>query len=1045
MDFQAFRRHSLKTRILIVTLGLIVAAVWSLSFYASRLLRDGIVHLLGEQQRSTIAFVAKEIDNDISNRIRALELTAANLEPALLSRHEALQQRLEQHLVLQSMFNIGTWVTDAEGTTIGVVPRSIGNLGVSYRDREYFTRTIRDNRPTVSSPLIGKVIQTPIIVIAVPLRDAHGKPIGALCGGTRLDQASFFDPITENRYGKTGGFLVISPETRQIIKATDSRRNMEVLAPRGVNPSTDRGLEHPPMTQIQKNARGVEILVSSHAIPSAGWVAAALLTTEEAFAPINDIHRGILLAAALVTALAGSVMWWLLNRQLRPLGEAARALDVIRESGAAPHPLPLTRNDEIGILITAFNESLGQLQQREQALRESEQRFRALHDGSFGGIAIHDKGAILDCNQALADMSGFSHEELIGMDGLQLIAPAWRDRVRNNIKNGYDRPYDAEGLRKDGSVYPLAIRGKNIPYKGNTVRVTEFRDISEQKQAEQQLRIAATAFESSEGMFITDAEHRFVRANRAFLQMVGYSFDELQPHRPAIIHSERNPPELVADLLDSLDRDGAWRGEFWARRKNGEDFPTRLSVTAVRDEAGGTTHYVSGIEDITERKLAEEEIRHLAYFDQLTGLPNRQLLTDRLQQALAASGRHHRCGAVLFVDLDNFKTLNDTLGHEQGDILLRQVAQRLSRCVRECDTVARQGGDEFVIMLEALGETLADAANHAERVGDKIIASLNQPYHFPGYEHHSSASIGIAMFSGCDDVADELLKRADMAMYQAKSAGRNTLRFFDPEMQAVVSARAALEAGLREALQRAHFVLHFQPQVDSAGRLRGAEVLLRWHDPRYAQVPARIFISVAEETGLIIPIGEWVLSTVCAQLVAWQADPALAHLSIAVNISPRQFQQKDFVERLLATIERSGADPRRLKLELTEGILVKDIDDVVAKMGALKVHGIGFSLDDFGTGYSSLSYLKRLPLDQLKIDQGFVRDILADADDAAIAGMVVALGENFGLTVIAEGVETEAQLFKLAELGCNHYQGYLFSRPLPQADFEAYARRQTRR
>ncbi|WP_305073256.1 putative bifunctional diguanylate cyclase/phosphodiesterase, partial [Propionivibrio sp.] len=565
------------------------------------------------------------------------------------------------------------------------------------------------------------------------------------------------------------------------------------------------------------------------------------------------------------------------------------------------------------------------------------------------------------------------------------------------------------------------------------------------KRAEQQLRIAATAFESREGMFITDAEHRFVRANRAFLQMVGYTFDELLPLPPAVIHSERNPPEFLADLLHALDRDGAWRGEFWARRKDGEDFPTRLSVTAVRDEAGVATHYVLGIEDITERKLAEEEIRHLAYFDQLTGLPNRQLLADRLQQALAASCRHHQCGAVLFIDLDNFKTLNDTLGHEQGDVLLREVARRLSRCVRECDTVARQGGDEFVIMLEALGESLPDAANHAELVGEKIIASLNQPYLFPGYEHHSSASIGIAMFSGCDEVADELLKRADMAMYQAKSAGRNTLRFFDPEMQAVVSAHAALEAGLREALQQDHFVLHFQPQVDSACRLTGAEVLLRWHDPRYAQVPARIFITVAEETGLIIPIGEWVLSTVCAQFVAWQADPALAHLSIAVNISPRQFQQKDFVERLLATLEHSGADPRRLKLELTEGILVKDIDDVVAKMGALKAHGIGFSLDDFGTGYSSLSYLKRLPLDQLKIDQGFVRDILADADDAAIAGMVVALGENFGLTVIAEGVETEAQLFKLAELGCNHYQGYLFSRPLPQADFEAYARSQTRR
>lgn len=1041
MDFQAFRRHSLKTRILVVTLCLIVASVWSLSFYASRLLREGIAHLLGEQQRSTVAFVAKEIDFNINNQIKALELTAANLGPALLSQHQALQSRLEQQLALLSLFNTGIWLTDAEGTTIADVPLSTGRLGVNYRDREYFSKTIRNNRPTVSDPIKGRIVNATVIVISVPIRDARGNAIGTLCGGTRLDQARFFEPITETRYGRTGGFLVISPKTRLIIKATDSRRDMEELPPQGVNPSTDRGLERPPMTQIQKNAHGVEILVSSHAIPSAGWVAAATLTTEEAFAPINDIHRSILLAAALASLVAGGIIWWLLNRQLNPLDEAARTLDKVKRTGDALPPLPVTRNDEIGILITAFNELLGQFQQRELALSESEERFRALHDGSFGGISIHDKGTILDCNQALAEMSAFSLDELVGMDGLQLIAPAWRDWVRGNIKSGHDRPYEAEGLRKDGSVYPLAIRGKNIPYKGNTVRVTEFRDISDQKRAEQQQRIAATAFESREGMFITDAEHQFVRANRAFLQMVGYTFDELQPHPPGVIHSERNPPGLLADMLHSIESEGTWQGEFWARRKNGEEFPARLSVTAVRDGTRVTTHYVSGIEDITERKLAEEEIRHLAYFDQLTDLPNRQLLADRLQQALASSCRHHQCGAVLFIDLDNFKTLNDTLGHEQGDVLLRQVAQRLSLCVRECDTVARLGGDEFVIMLEALGESQPDAANHAERVGEKIIASLSQPYHFPGYEHHSSASIGIAMFSGCDEVADELLKRADMAMYQAKSAGRNTLRFFDPEMQAVVSARASLEAGLREALQRGHFVLHFQPQVDSACRLTGAEVLLRWHDPRYASVPARIFIDVAEESGLIIPIGEWVLSTVCAQLAKWESDPALAQLTVSVNISPRQFQQKAFVDRLFDIIERSGADPRRLKLELTEGIMVKDIDDVVAKMDAIKARGIGLSLDDFGTGYSSLSYVKRLPLDQLKIDQGFIRDILTDPDDAAIARMIIALGENFGLNIIAEGVETEAQLLKLAEQGCNHYQGYLFGRPMPLEDFEAYAHR----
>ena len=405
---------------------------------------------------------------------------------------------------------------------------------------------------------------------------------------------------------------------------------------------------------------------------------------------------------------------------------------------------------------------------------------------------------------------------------------------------------------------------------------------------------------------------------------------------------------------------------------------------------------------------------------------------------MAASCRHNRCGALLFIDLDNFKTLNDTLGHDQGDALLQQVAQRLARCVREGDTVARLGGDEFVVMLESLSGSMKEAAAHAEIVGEKIVATLGQPYSLTGYEHRSSASIGVAMFLGCNDVAEELLKRADMAMYQAKSAGRNTMRFFDPAMQAVVSARATLESGLREALQKSHFVLNYQAQVDSAYRITGAEVLLRWQNPQYAQIPSRAFIPVAEETGLILPIGQWVLETACERLAEWAKDPTLSHLSIAVNISARQFQQKNFVDLVLQAIERTGANPLRLKLELTESMLLHDVDDVIAKMGALKAKGVGFSLDDFGTGYSSLAYLKRLPLDQLKIDQGFIRDILSDPDDAAIARMIVALGENFGLTVIAEGVESEKQLLKLAEQGCNHYQGFLFCRPLLQPDFERY-------
>ncbi|MGV3653413.1 MAG: putative bifunctional diguanylate cyclase/phosphodiesterase, partial [Noviherbaspirillum sp.] len=432
---------------------------------------------------------------------------------------------------------------------------------------------------------------------------------------------------------------------------------------------------------------------------------------------------------------------------------------------------------------------------------------------------------------------------------------------------------------------------------------------------------------------------------------------------------------------------------------------------------------------------AVQEIRHLAYYDTLTRLPNRTLLQERLKEALASSASR-REGALLFIDLDNFKTLNDTLGHDQGDRLLQQVALRLTSAVRETDLVARLGGDEFVVMLENLDADAGRATVQARTVGEKILAALNQPFRLAGYEAHSTPSIGIALFAGHQDDAGELLKRADLAMYQAKAAGRNTLRFFDPGMQAALSDRAALEGDLRQGMQRNEFLLEYQPQVDSKGQVIGAEALLRWRHLLRGLVAPVQFIPLAEECGLILPLGLWVLETACRQLAAWGANPRMARLTLAVNVSARQFRHPEFVEQVLAVLDKTGADPRKLKLELTESFLVDNVEDTITRMNALQAKGVRFSLDDFGTGYSSLAYLKRLPLDQLKIDQSFVRDVLTDPNDAVIARAIVALGQNLGLSVIAEGVESEAQRDFLANNGCHAYQGYLFSPPLPPERFE---------
>ncbi len=518
--------------------------------------------------------------------------------------------------------------------------------------------------------------------------------------------------------------------------------------------------------------------------------------------------------------------------------------------------------------------------------------------------------------------------------------------------------------------------------------------------------------------------------------------------RNALGYTRREIPGIVWDepgltQLESLTEARMPIRDFEIGRgdSNGDKHYVRISAEPIFDASGAFKGYRGVGSDITERKVSEEKIQHLVYADTLTSLPNRRLLMDHLEQAMIATARHGHQAALMFVDLDDFKTLNDTLGHDKGDLLLKQIAQRLLACVREGDTVARLSGDEFIVLLEDLSEDAQDAAAQAETVSGKILDALGRPYQLDGLGHHSSASIGVTLFGGNvrEDI-DEPLKRAELAMYQAKRAGRGTLRFFEPEMRTAVNTRATLEADLRDAVTRGQFLLYYQPQSGGDRSLVGVEALVRWQHPERGMVAPVEFIPVAETSGLILHLGRWVLKAACQQLATWAARPGMADLTMSVNVSAREFRQPDFVDEVVTILEVTGANPNRLKLELTESVLVDNVEDIIFKMNALKAKGVCFSLDDFGTGYSSLSYLKRLPLDQLKIDQSFVSDILTDPNDAAIAKMVIVLAATLGLAVIAEGVETEAQRWFLASMGCDNYQGYLFSRPLPIQEFEEFAR-----
>lgn len=681
-------------------------------------------------------------------------------------------------------------------------------------------------------------------------------------------------------------------------------------------------------------------------------------------------------------------------------------------------------------------------------LRESEEKFRAIADCTVNWeVWWGTDGKPRWINPSVKDYTGYTVEECMAMPDLAgtLIHPDDMPRVAPEFLRGLQgsRGDDLEFrcVRKDGTLVWLSVSW--VPITDARGVLTGFRtsgrDITDRKQVEAELRIAAVAFDSLEAMMVSDANNTILRVNSAFTECTGYTADEAVGQTPRLLRSHHHDAAFFREMWETIHRIGGWQGEIWGRRKNGEVYPKWLTISAVTGEGGVVSHYVGTHHDITERKIAEERIKELAFFDALTRLPNRTLLLDRLTQAITLSARSGACGALLFIDLDHFKTLNDTLGHDKGDLLLQQVAQRLAASVREGDTVARVGGDEFVVVLGSLHETWQEAASQTEGMGEIILDVLGKSYQLDDVDYRSTASIGATVFRGHQTSIDELLKQADLAMYKSKELGRNALCFFDPAMQTVVVERAALEAGLRKAIEGNQFVLHYQAQVLDGEGVVGAEALVRWQHPERGMVPPANFIHLAEETGMILALGNWVLETACTQLALWAMRPDMSHLTIAVNVSAQQFREPDFVAKVLNVIRRTGANPNRLKLELTESVLVDNVQDIIEKMHALKARGVVFSLDDFGIGYSSLSYLKRLPLDQLKIDQSFVRDVLIDPNDAAIARTIVALAQSLGLGVIAEGVETEEQRDFLAGAGCHAYQGFYFCRPLPVEGFEEFA------
>jgi diguanylate cyclase (GGDEF)-like protein/PAS domain S-box-containing protein len=686
----------------------------------------------------------------------------------------------------------------------------------------------------------------------------------------------------------------------------------------------------------------------------------------------------------------------------------------------------------------------------ELLMQESEERFRSTFEQAAVGIAhISWEGRYLRWNRRYAEIAGYSLEEIGSLGFQQITAPEYLAesvRLLEEIQQGKidSVTFEKQLIRKDGT--PAWVRVTVSPQRDRTGHaqhmISVVEDINTLKSAEQARRLSEaryrTAFETSlDGICLSHLEDgRLIDANRAFLNIHGFKKEEILGRTALELNLWASPLERKK-AVELLRRDSSFKNhEFQLRRKNGEIFWATASGSVL--ELDGVPSVLFVVHDISASKAAEEKIQTLSYYDPLTNLPNRRLLMERLDSSLAASRQSHRNKALLILDLDQFKNLNDTLGHRVGDLLLQEVARRLGHCVRESDVVARVGGNEFAVVLENLSKTAAEAAAQAQQMGERILQEIGRTYTLDALDAHCAAVIGIAIFGEQETDAEEILQQADIAMEQARGAGRNTMRYFSAELQEAVNARVRMEEDLRQLGVADQLVLYYQPQVKN-NRLIGAEALVRWQHPTKGLLSPGAFIPLAEETGQILPIGSWILKAACQQIAAWAGHEQLSQITVAVNISARQLHEADFVKYVLSVLESTGANPQRLKLELTESMLVKNVELVIPKMEELKSYGLRFSLDDFGTGYSSLSYLKHLPLDELKIDLSFVRDILVDASSHAIAQTIVTLSRAMGLSVIAEGVETSEQQKLLAELDCHSCQGYLIGRPVPAKEFERTA------
>ncbi|MFO1372852.1 MAG: EAL domain-containing protein [Candidatus Competibacteraceae bacterium] len=1267
------RVFGLAVKFPVFVLILLFAVIWGLAYYVNVVLKRDLEHLLSVQQFSTVSIIAASIDQQIHLRTQALShLAQAVGKQNLLGAPEQLAEFLRDNLTVETLFNGGLLIVNADGIGLADTLQGSKRIGQSLADWDCFRTALERRGVAVSTLMVDKVSGRPVVAISSPINDAVGKVIGVLAGITYLDTENFIDQIVSTYGDQHGGVLIIDRRGGRFVAATDATRVLQPIPAPGVNPIHDRYMSGYEGSGITVSSRGIEELTSSRRIATADWFAVVVLPVAAAFAPVTALQNTILGAALFLSIVVPGLVTPVVRAWLGPLRKITLALREMTTGRRALEALPVTTHDEVGQLIESFNQLQARVSEDEHLLREhrsrletalktarmqfiewsitaqesipeplltlvhrdergrvativerdiasqegflvefrgccanakvwlmargrvvdptaasrqaiaivwditelklaelalldSEERYRTLLELSSDAIFVHRDGVMVMANRSALRLFGAEREEqLLGLPWSARVHPDFHEAVRQRFQtlqqtNGQlavpameqrylrvdgapvevevatssipftkgravlsiarditrrkdddlrlktllvqqealldnalvgivllrqgvliqcNRRFEelfgyAEGemlgqrtdilyptaefyeaiservygvlirggtyieelwfKRKDGSLFWGCLSGKALDSRQPLVgSVWICTDLTEQRHAQEHMRLVASVFENAgEGIIITDADQIILAVNRAFTEITGYTAEDMLGRRPKLLGSGRQDSLFYEQMWGKIHQGGRWRGEIWNVRKDGEVYPELLSISAVRNGDGHVTHYVGVFSDISVQKRSEKQLTFLAHHDPLTGLPNRALFNDRLTFGIRRATRNGAQLAVLFIDLDRFKDVNDTLGHHFGDQLLQIVSKKLQRSVRACDTLARLGGDEFTLLIEDLNG-VAGAASVAE----EVLHVFAQPFVLAEHELYISASIGISLYPTDGEEAHELVKNADAAMYRAKATGRSNYHFYAKEMTAYAIERLQLETMLRRSIQNNELVIYFQPQVELAsGALIGAEALVRWRHPELGFILPGKFIPLAEETGFISALGEWALREACSKLKAWRAA-GYKLPKVSINLSIKQLERGNMinlVEEVLAEIELPS---ECLEMEITESFIVK-AEDAVQVVAGLRALGVQLSVDDFGTGYSSLMYLKQLPIQTIKIDKSFVMDIGRDVNNEAIIRTIITLAKNLGLLVVAEGVETAAQMSFLLREGCHYGQGYYFSKPLPEEEFIA--------